>query len=67
MKFIGKLHSTLDDRETRDTWWESLRDEVRANALRVGADLVVAYRETCSIHGDICLLSATGTAVKLRK
>ena len=65
VKFIGKLHSTLVDIETRDSWWESLRDEVRANTLRIGADLVLGYRETCSIHGDICLLSATGTAVKL--
>lgn len=65
VKFIGKLHSTLLDIETRDSWWEGLRDEVRANTLRVGADLVVGYRETCSIHGDICVLSATGTAVKL--
>ena len=65
VKFIGKLHSTLVDIETRDSWWEGLRDEVRANTLRIGADLVLGYRETCSIHGDICLLSATGTAVKL--
>lgn len=65
VKFLGKLHSTLVDKETRDSWWEGLRDEVRANTLRIGADLVLGYRETCSIHGDICVLSATGTAVKL--
>ena len=65
VKFLGKLHSTLVDKETRDSWWEALRDEVRANTLRIGADLVLGYRETCSIHGDVCVLSATGTAVKL--
>lgn len=65
VKFLGKLHSTLVDKETRDSWWEALRDEVRANTLRIGADLVLGYRETCSIHDDVCVLSATGTAVKL--
>ena len=65
VKFIGKLHSTTVDAETRDTWWENLRDEVRGNAMRLNADLVLGYRETCSIHGDICLLSATGTAIEL--
>ena len=65
VKFIGKLHSTLIDVNTRDEWWEALRDEVKANTLRIGADVVLGYRETCSIDGDVCLLSATGTAVKL--
>ena len=65
VKFLGKLHSKLLDIETRESWWEGLRDEVRANTLRIGADLVLAYRETCGIHGDICVLSATGTAIKL--
>ena len=65
VKFIGKLHSTLIDVNTRDEWWEALRDEVKANTLRIGADLVLGYRETCSIDGDVCLFSATGTAVKL--
>ncbi len=32
VKFLGSLANSLSDQETREGWWEELRDEVRNHA-----------------------------------
>ena len=66
VKFLGKLEATLSDQETREGWWEELRDEIKNHARTVCCTHVVGYTETCIIFGDVCLLSAVGTAAVVK-
>ena len=66
VKFLGKLETTLSDQETREGWWEELRDEIRSHAKTLCCTHVVGYRESCTIFGDVCILSALGTAATLK-
>ncbi|KAM3569501.1 hypothetical protein VYU27_008412 [Nannochloropsis oceanica] len=52
--------------ETRDGWWFELREEVKGHALLLGCTHIVGYREQATIHDDVCLLQAAGTAAVLR-
>ncbi len=67
VKYLGKLASSLTDQDTRDHWWSELRDEVRSHAKTLGCTHVVGYSESATIHDDVCIMSATGTAVTLRR
>lgn len=42
-------------------------EQVRRHAATVGCGFVVGYREVTSICGDLCVLSAYGTAAKLSR
>ena len=66
VKFLGKLEATLSDQETREGWWEELRDEIKSHARTVCCTHVIGYTETCTIFGDVCLLSAVGTAAVVK-
>ena len=66
VKFLGKLEATLSDQETREGWWEELRDEIKNHARTVCCTHVVGYTETCTIFGDVCVLSAVGTAAVVK-
>ena len=66
VKFLGKLEATLSDQETRDGWWEELRDEIKSHARTVCCTHVIGYTETCTIFGDVCVLSAVGTAAVVK-
>uniref|UniRef100_A0A182QW95 C2 domain-containing protein n=1 Tax=Anopheles farauti TaxID=69004 RepID=A0A182QW95_9DIPT len=48
--------------ETRDSWWNELRTEVRSHARSLGCNVILGYVEQTTIDDDICVLSATGTA-----
>ncbi|KAK8815382.1 hypothetical protein WA158_003594 [Blastocystis sp. Blastoise] len=63
VKYIGRLHSSLTDLDTRDEWWQSCRDQIISDGARVGGNCIYGYRETCSIDKDICVLSCQGTAI----
>lgn len=52
-----------DEPETRDLWWTELRMEIRSHTKALGCNFVVGYSEVTSISDEICILSATGTAV----
>ena len=52
VKFLGKLEATLSDQETREGWWEELRDEIKSHARTVCCTHVIGYIETCTIFGE---------------
>lgn len=66
VKFLGKLEATLSDQETREGWWEELRDEIKNHAKTLCCDTIVGYSESCTVFGDICVLSAVGTAAVVK-
>ena len=53
VKFLGKLEATLSDQETREGWWEELRDEIKSHARTVCCTHVIGYIETCTIFGEL--------------
>ena len=55
-----------DHLETRDAWWNEVRDEIRSHAAALGCWAVLGYTETARVAGDLLLMIATGTAVVLR-
>ena len=66
VKFLGKLEASLADQETREGWWEELRDEIRSHAKVLCCRHVIGYKESCAIYGSVCVLSAFGTAAVLK-
>ncbi|XP_026855269.2 C2 domain-containing protein 5 isoform X17 [Electrophorus electricus] len=56
---------TADEPETRDAWWEELRQEIKSHAKALGCHAVVGYSESTSICEEVCILSASGTAAIL--
>jgi hypothetical protein len=50
----------------RDVWWEELRKEIEKNALSLDCTHILGYRESVEIFEDIMILSASGTAVKIK-
>ena len=67
VKFLGKLEATVSDQETREGWWAELRDEIRGHAKVMCCKHIVGYTETCTIYGEVCVLTAIGTAVSLKE
>ncbi|XP_037306740.2 C2 domain-containing protein 5 isoform X6 [Pungitius pungitius] len=56
---------TADEPETRDAWWEEIRQEIKSHAKALGCHAVVGYSESTSICEEVCILSAAGTAAIL--
>ncbi|XP_035257819.1 C2 domain-containing protein 5 isoform X8 [Anguilla anguilla] len=56
---------TADEPETRDAWWEEIRQEIKSHARALGCHAVVGYSESTSICEEVCILSASGTAAVL--
>ncbi|PJF17466.1 hypothetical protein PSACC_02716 [Paramicrosporidium saccamoebae] len=54
------------DAITRDRWLSELRDEIRLHARNLGCNIVLGYRENISIHEDLYILAAEGTACRIR-
>lgn len=67
VKFLGKLESTLSDQETREGWWEELRHEMKSHAKTCCCTHIIGYSETCTLSGDVCILSAVGTAAIVKQ
>eukprot|EP01134_Creolimax_fragrantissima_P003295 CFRG3295T1 len=60
-----KLLDTIkrrDESEIRDSWWMEVREEIKAHAVSLGCSVVLAYREVSTIHDELFILSASGTA-----
>jgi hypothetical protein len=66
VKFLGKLEATLSDQDTREGWWNELRDEIKGHARTLCCTHVIGYREMCSLVGDVCVISAEGTAAVVK-
>ncbi|XP_067356437.1 C2 domain-containing protein 5 isoform X17 [Channa argus] len=56
---------TADEPETRDAWWEEIRQEIKSHAKALGCHAVLGYSESTSICEEVCILSASGTAAIL--
>ncbi|XP_015239470.1 PREDICTED: C2 domain-containing protein 5 isoform X2 [Cyprinodon variegatus] len=56
---------TADEPETRDAWWEEIRQEIKSHAKALGCHAVIGYSENTSICEEVCILSASGTAAIL--
>ncbi|XP_061825402.1 C2 domain-containing protein 5 isoform X10 [Nerophis lumbriciformis] len=56
---------TADEPETRDAWWEEIRQEIKSHAKALACHAVVGYSESTSICEEVCILSASGTAAIL--
>ncbi|XP_047452107.1 C2 domain-containing protein 5 isoform X19 [Mugil cephalus] len=56
---------TADEPETRDAWWEEIRQEIKSHAKALGCHAVIGYSESTSICEEVCILSASGTAAIL--
>uniref|UniRef100_A0A3B1ID34 C2 domain-containing protein 5 n=1 Tax=Astyanax mexicanus TaxID=7994 RepID=A0A3B1ID34_ASTMX len=55
----------FNEPETRDAWWEEIRQEIKSHAKALGCHAVVGYSESTSICEEVCILSASGTAAIL--
>ncbi|XP_026855270.2 C2 domain-containing protein 5 isoform X18 [Electrophorus electricus] len=64
VKLLDRIHNP-DEPETRDAWWEELRQEIKSHAKALGCHAVVGYSESTSICEEVCILSASGTAAIL--
>uniref|UniRef100_A0A8C2WEE7 C2 domain-containing protein 5 n=1 Tax=Cyclopterus lumpus TaxID=8103 RepID=A0A8C2WEE7_CYCLU len=62
VKLLDRIHNP-DEPETRDAWWEEIRQEIKSHAKALGCHAVVGYSESTSICEEVCILSASGTAV----
>lgn len=66
VKFLGKLEASVSDQETREGWWTELRDEIKSHAKVLCCRHIIGYSENCTIVGDVCILTAIGTAAVLK-
>eukprot|EP00049_Salpingoeca_infusionum_P011003 m.190033 g.190033 ORF g.190033 m.190033 type:complete len:525 (+) comp14807_c0_seq1:153-1727(+) len=64
VKLLDKMEHP-DETTARDAWWSELRNEVTGHARALGYSAVIGYTEATTIEGNLCLLSATGTAAIL--
>ncbi|XP_037110533.1 C2 domain-containing protein 5 isoform X4 [Syngnathus acus] len=64
VKLLDRIHNP-DEPETRDAWWEEIRQEIKSHAKALGCHAVVGYSESTSICEEVCILSASGTAALL--
>jgi len=55
-----------EESETRDIWWTEIRKEIRSHAKALNCNTILGYSETSKVLGDVCMLSASGTAAVLR-
>eukprot|EP01059_Diplonema_ambulator_P010954 TRINITY_DN20961_c0_g1_i1.p1 TRINITY_DN20961_c0_g1~~TRINITY_DN20961_c0_g1_i1.p1 ORF type:complete len:1112 (+),score=343.57 TRINITY_DN20961_c0_g1_i1:92-3427(+) len=62
IKLITQLKTKAVVQE-RDLWWQEIREEIKANARHFCCNAVIGYTESTTFHEDICVLSASGTAV----
>nr|XP_046206034.1 C2 domain-containing protein 5 isoform X3 [Oncorhynchus gorbuscha] len=64
VKLLDRIHNP-DEPETRDAWWEEIRQEIKSHAKALGCHAVVGYSESTTICEEVCILSASGTAAML--
>jgi len=50
----------------RDYWWSEVREEISKSALALHCTHVLGYREEVNVHLDVVVLTAYGTAVKVK-
>lgn len=55
-----------EESETRDIWWTEIRKEIRSHAKALNCNTILGYSETSKVLGDVCVLSACGTAAIMK-
>ena len=45
-------------------WWGELRQEIYKSAKQLNCSHVLGYRENVTIYGQMCIFTASGTAVR---
>ena len=65
VKHLAMLTQEDSESETRDAWWSELRKEIRKHCRMLDCNSVLGYTETTTIHEDVSILSASGTAALL--
>lgn len=65
VKLLDQINNP-DEPETRDAWWTELRKEIRSHTRALACNAVLGYTESTYIADEICILSASGTAVTLK-
>lgn len=59
---VKLLEKAPEDMETRDSWFNELRMEIRGHAKSLGCNVILGYLESSSVCDEVTILSATGTA-----
>ncbi|RNF04541.1 putative C2 domain protein [Trypanosoma rangeli] len=65
VKIVGKFKSKVRLSLQLDRWWIELRNELKANARAFNCNVILGYEEVVMYHGDVAVLSLSGTAVVL--
>jgi hypothetical protein len=64
VKLLDSNRSGVSQR-AHDTWWLGLRKEIKSHARALNCTTVIGYTETTTIHEDLIVLTAMGTAARV--
>ncbi|KAJ3288689.1 hypothetical protein HDU79_004648 [Rhizoclosmatium sp. JEL0117] len=56
------LDNSTDNKESRDIWWQELRDEIKSHARSLGCPLIVGYTEQMTVCEELVVCYCYGTA-----
>ncbi|KAJ3220092.1 hypothetical protein HDU67_006848 [Dinochytrium kinnereticum] len=51
-----------DQKDVRESWWNELRDEIKAHSRSLGCPFVIGYTENITIREEMAVLYCYGTA-----
>lgn len=54
-----------DDRDSRESWWNELKEELKSHAKSLRCSSIIGYCEFVSIYEDVAVLQCQGTAANL--
>lgn len=60
-----KLISSKTTEAEIDSWWTSVREEMRQHAIALSCNSIVGYKEFLETCDDLIIISALGTAVDI--
>ncbi|KAJ3119231.1 hypothetical protein HK100_000413, partial [Physocladia obscura] len=56
------LDNSSDSKETRESWWAELRDEIKSHARSLKCPLILGYTENITLCNELAVLYCYGTA-----
>ena len=63
VKIVSRIKNRTSISQERDTWWQEVREEIKANSRSFHCNAIIGYKETMTYHEDAVILSCSGTAV----
>ncbi|GAB5353601.1 hypothetical protein AAMO2058_000049200 [Amorphochlora amoebiformis] len=51
--------------QLRDEWWDEIRAEMRTHGASLQCSHILGYKERAIVFEDVCVLSASGTAIRI--